>query len=833
MRFKNIIKSIFLALFVALMPANLIAPSGSGFVSSAQAAVISNIDVRGNQRIDDSVVASYLTIEPGQNFNNFDIEDSIKALFATGLFSDVSIFQQGSTLVVDVDENATINKVFFEGNSRLKDDALKAIVTLRDQGVYSDELAAVDVERIDEAYGRVGRRDATVSFEVLPLANNRVNVIYRVNEGDKTKIASINFVGNFTFSERRLREVISTKQSNFLSFLQSNDVYDPNRLSADEEALRTFYFNKGFADFQVLSSTADLDEVNNEYNITITLEEGARYTFGNIDVDSTVPGLDPSGLPELFETIPGEEYSAEKVEETILAITERVSENGFAFVEVVPRGNRNFETNTIDVVYLVDEGARVFIEDIVILGNDRTRDYVIRREFDISEGDAYNKVLVNKTRDRIQGLGFFQSVDVSTQPGSGPDRVRVIVNVVEQSTGDISLSGGYSSNGGATGQISLTERNFLGRGQFLRVALNSGEDETGYNFSFREPYFLGYRVSAGVSLSATESDETDDRQYAIDSQSGRLSFGIPLTEDLNTSVFYTFRNTDTSANSALIDPGDDANLDTDMDGNNDFLEDGKQGNENNELSSALFDDLGEYTASGFGFSLVYNTLDDTQNPREGIRASWRQTFYGAGGDARFSETIISLVGYHLLSEEEDIVLFGRVRGGHKEQFSGDGTNSITDTLRTVDNFQARSGTIRGFDSFGYGPRDPLTGDPLGGQTYWNATAEILFPLPFVPRTIGLRGAFFADAGQIMTPGDGAIAAIVEAGTNGIEDAMGTLSVFDDPQGQLESDSIRASVGASVIWDSPFGPLRLDYAVPIASESFDEIQEFSFGVSSAF
>lgn len=802
MRLKNIIKSMLVALFVIFAHSHSGIITGTSFVSTAQAAVVSNIDVRGNERIDDITVASYLTIEPGQSFSNFDIEDSIKALFATGLFSDVSIFQQGSTLIVDVDENATINKVFFEGNSRLKDDALKSIVTLRDQGTFSDELAGIDVERIDEAYGRVGRRDATVSYEVLPLANNRVNVIYRVNEGDKTKISSINFVGNFTFSERRLREVISTKQSGLLSFLQTNDVYDPNRLNADEEALRNFYFNKGFADFQILSSNADLDEVNNEYTVTITVEEGARYTFGNIDIDSTVPGLDPSGLTDLYKTIPGNEYSAKKVEDTILAITERVSEEGFAFVEVVPRGNRNFETNTIDVVYLVDEGARVFIEDIVILGNDRTRDYVIRREFDVSEGDAYNRVLMQKTRERINALGYFENVDISTQPGSGPDRVRVVVTVIEQSTGDISLSGGYSSNGGATGQVSLTERNFLGRGQFLRVSLNSGEDETGYNFTFREPYFLGYRVSAGISLSASESDETEERQYAVDSTSGTLSFGIPLTENLNSSVFYTYKNTDTRANSALLDPGDQGNADT-------------------ELSAGLFDDLGDYTASGFGFQLVYSTLDSTKTPREGIRASWRQTFYGAGGDARYSSSVVNLVGYHLLSEEEDIVLFGRVRGGHLEQFGGDGTNSITDTLRTVDNFQARGKTVRGFDSFGYGPRDPLTGDPLGGQTYWNATAEVLFPLPFVPRSIGLRGAFFADAGQVFNPGDGTIAAI------------SNVAGFGDPQGQLESDSVRASVGASVIWDSPFGPLRLDYAVPIASESFDDIEEFSFGVSSAF
>ncbi len=437
MYLKTLTKSLVLAFIFTVGAVMISGVAGEKLGTEAHAAVVSSIDVRGNERIDDEIVASYLTISPGQSFDNFDVDDSIKALFATGLFSDVSIFQQGSVLVVDVDENATVNKIQFQGNNRLKDDALKTIILLKEQGVYSDEQAGIDVARIREAYGRVGKRGATVSFEVIPLENNRVNVIYRVDEGDKTKISSINFVGNDTFSDRHLRDVIATKESSFLSFLQSNDVYDPNRISSDEEALRNFYFNKGFADFQILSTTADLDEVENEYTITFTFEEGVRYTFGNISIDSTVPNLDPTGLESLYKSKPGDFYSAKKVEDTILAITERVSEEGFAFVEVVPRGNRNFETNTIDVVYLVDEGARVFIEDIVIIGNDRTRDYVIRREFDISEGDAYNRVLVNKTRDRIQALGFFESVNISTRPGSSPDRIRVIVNVIEQSTGDI------------------------------------------------------------------------------------------------------------------------------------------------------------------------------------------------------------------------------------------------------------------------------------------------------------------------------------------------------------------------------------------------------------
>ncbi len=812
MRYNNKIKTVFLALCLSLLPLMSISVPGNLIVSEAHAAVVSRIDVRGNQRIDDEVVASYLTIVPGQSFNNFDIDDSIKALFVTGLFSDVSIFQEGATLVVEVDENATVNKVFFEGNKRIKDDALTGVVILKSQSVYSDEQAATDVDRINLAYSRVGRRDATVSFEVVPLANNRVNVIYRINEGEKTKISQINFIGNDTFSGRRLADVISTKESGLLSFLSTNDIFDRNRLNADEELLRNFYFNRGFADFQIVSTDAQLDEVENEYIITITMEEGPRYTFGNISVESTISGVSGEELLPLLETDAGEFYSARRVENSILAITNAVAEQGFAFVEVAPRGNRNFENNTIDVVYLVDEGARVFIEDIRIIGNSRTRDYVIRREFELSEGDAYNRVLIQKTRDRIQGLGFFTNVEVTTRPGSSADKIIVFVNVTEQSTGDISLSGGFSSNGGASAQVSVSERNFLGRGQFIRAAVRGSEDETGYNFDFTEPYFLGYPVSAGISLEAVESDDTDERRFDVDSNRATITFGVPITERLRSSVFYTYSSSDVSANAGI--------LDTVIADGIGAPDDAVQGNGPAELSNAFVSTgLGEFISSGLGYSLVYSSLDNAQTPREGIRANWSQTFFGVGGDANYLSTNASLVSYTTLLEEQDLIFMARVRGGHVEIFGGDdGTN-----FRVFDNFQARQNTIRGFDSFGYGPRDPITGDALGGQTFWNATAEVQFPLPFVSRSFGLRGAVFADVGQLTTPGNAAIAAVI-ASNPGLTPAQ---------LAQLDDDAVRASVGGSILWASPFGPLRVDYAVPISEEVFDERREFNFGVSSQF
>ena len=830
MRLNNIIKIAFLGLSLSFVSVYTGALTSGTFISAAQAAVVSNIDVRGNQRIDDEIVASYLTIKPGQSFNDFDIDDSVKALFATGLFGDVSIFQQGSTLVVDVEENGTVNKVFFEGNKRLKDDVLTNVARLRAQGIYSDEQAANDAERIKIAYSRVGRQDAEVTYEVLPLENNRVNVIYRVNEGDKTKIGRIDFIGNDTFSGRRLADVISTKETGLLGFLQTSDIYDESRISSDEELLRRFYLNKGFADFQIISTQAVLDDVGNEYTVTFTIEEGARYTFGNVGIETSLNGVENIALDNLVETRTGDFYNAKDVEDTVVSITERVAEEGFAFVEVVPRGNRNFETNTIDVTYLVDEGARVFIEDIRILGNDRTRDYVIRREFEISEGDAYNRVLVQKTRRRIQGLGYFETVNVSTRPGSEPDRVILFVTVVEQSTGDISLSGGFSSNGGASGEFSFTERNFLGRGQFIRASYRGAEDEDSYGFTFTEPYLLGSRVSGTLSLQSTRSDDNDNRRFTVNTDSATVSFGLPLTENLSSSVFYTYSNNETVIGDALLDstaiaPGTIINPGPNQttDPGNANITNGIQGDDATEISAAIVDSVNavgeDFVSSGVGYALVYNTFDNQQTPREGVRATLSQTYFGVGGDANYLRTEASLAAYQTLSEEQDIILFGRVRGGHVEVFGDDdGTE-----FRTLDNFQARQNYVRGFDSLGFGPRDPITDDSLGGRTFWTATAEVIFPFPFVSRSLGLRGALFADAGQITNVGDPAVSAVVAANP-GLSPAQ--LS-------QLDSDEVRASVGASLLWASPFGPLRLDYAFPIAEESFDDIEEFNFGVSTAF
>ncbi len=747
----------------------------------AQAAVVRSIDVRGNQRVGDSTVISYVDIEPGRSFGTEDINNGVKRLFATGLFSNVDIYTSGSTLVIEVSEYAVVNQVLFQGNRKVKDPTLSGAVQMKPRSVYSEAALQNDIEVIQAAYRRVGRSDVVVTPDIVDLGENRVNVIYRINEGDRTKIASINFIGNNAYSDRRLSQVISTKRSNILSVLFRDDIYDENRLRADEEALRRFYYDHGYADFQVISSTAELDEATNKYTIAITIEEGDKYTFGEIAIDSTVSGIDPNQLYNQVETRAGETYSATEVEDTIIALTEHVAGDGYAFAQIVPRGDRDFANRTIAVTYTIDQGPRAYIERLEIRGNDRTRDYVIRREFDLAEGDAFNQVLIQRAKKRLEALDFFERVNISTSPGSQADRIVVIVDVVEKSTGEFNIGAGYTVGGDNEGpQIEggISERNFLGRGQFIKVSAGIGEDNRSYTFSFTEPYFLGYRIAAGFDIYRRTSTGT---YYDSESTGGTVRFGLPITNHLSTQVAYNYSEETytltTAANPAVVPQS--------------------------VITAAA---LSPWTKSSVSAGVVFNTIDDQKNPHDGIFARATLEYAGIGGDANFVSVTGSATAYKTIAEDMDIVGLVSVGGGHIE---GVGNNG----LRSFDLFRNNSKIIRGFKSNGIGPYDAAVGSverQIGGTSYVHATAEVQFPMPIIPENIGLRSAVFIDAASVFGSDPAIPGTIAGTGFN-----------------------IRSSVGASIIWDSPFGPLRFDYAEPIKQMPTDRVQQINFGVATRF
>ncbi len=479
---------------------------------SAQAQAQSVV-VQGNRRVDAETIRSYAQ---GQS-----AAQARQDLLNTGLFSSVNVTQRGSQLVVTVKENEVINRVVFQGNKKLKSEQLEGEVQSKARGPFNQSIVDSDVSRIREIYNRSGRGMAAVTAQVVPLENGRVDVVFNINEGDKTGVKSIDFVGNQAFSSGRLRDQMTTTESNFLSWLKSSDVYDPDRIAADLELVRRYYLKHGYADFRIVSSDVQFDPSAGGYRITITVEEGQQYKVGNTSVDSRIADIDPQQLNRLVKTSSGSVYNAEEVEKTLQNMTTTVASKGYAFSQVRPQGNRNPQTGTIDIQYIVEEGPRVYIERINVRGNTRTRDYVIRREFDVGEGDAYNKVLVDKAEKRLNNLGFFKRVRITNEPGSTPDRVIVNVDVEDQPTGQFSIAGGYSTSDGFIAEVSLSESNFLGRGQFVRISASNGQYSSGYEFSFTEPFFLERRMAAGFDLFTKETDNTRYSYYENRSRAER------------------------------------------------------------------------------------------------------------------------------------------------------------------------------------------------------------------------------------------------------------------------------------------------------------------------
>jgi outer membrane protein insertion porin family len=759
-------------------------------VSVAEAAVVSSIQVEGNQRVDAETIRNYVDIRPGRNFSGDDIDEAVKRLFATGLFSDVSVDQVGSTLVVRVKEYQVVNQVLFQGNKKLKDADLARAIQLKPRGTFSTATMDADAQTIDAAYQRVGRDDATVTTQVIDLGDNRVNVVFDINEGGRTKIAAINFVGNEAYSASRLKNVIATKQSSYLSFLFRDDIYDEDRLQADEEALRRFYYNRGYADFQVVSAYADLNQATNEYTINITVDEGQRYKFGEVSIDNTITGVDVNTLYPLVETQTGKVYSAKDVEDTLIALTERMAGLGYAFAQVTPRGDRNIENNTISVVYTIDQGPRTYVERIEIRGNDRTRDYVIRREFDVSEGDAFNQVLIQRAKRKLESLGYFERVEVSTVPGSESDQVVLVVEVTEKATGEFSVGGGYTTGGDAAGvsvEGSITERNFLGRGQYIRFSAGGGQNSRDFALSFTEPYFLGRRVSAGIEI--IRSTRNFDN-YNSETTGGTIRFGLPITNSISASVAYNLSQEDYS-----YDDGCDAD-------NNGVPDSGCN------ISQAIVDGIenSPWIKSSVSGSLIYNTIDDLKNPHNGIYGNFTTEIAGLGGDAEFVKVTGRATYYQTLLEDMDVIGLLTAGGGYVAGFGNE--SNTNGGLRVFDLFMNNDRMIRGFEYGGIGPVDTTTGDHLGGTTYFNASAETQFPIPVIPESFGLRGALFADAA--------------------------TLYGNDFPEADASVGSEwRVSLGAGLIWASPFGPLRVDYAVPVVKQDTDDVQNFNFGISTRF
>jgi len=822
-------------------------PVGTGIVGVASSGVavaqsVNSVVVQGNRRVEADTVRSYFKPGPGGQLGPAQIDAAIKSLYATGLFQDVQVEHSGGRLVVSVVENPVINRIAFEGNNKAKDDQLKVEIQSKPRGTLSRPTVQADVQRIIEIYHRTGLFEVRVDPKIIELPNNRVDLVFEITEGGKTGVRSVRFVGANAFSSGRLKDVIKTSESNWVSFLQTTDIYDPDRVEADRDLLRRFYLKHGYADVRVVSAVGEYDTALTAsgswrwtpvrgqrgpgFVITFTIDEGPQYHVGTVGVVSNVHAIDPESLRSRLKLSSGSVYNADLVEKSIEAMTIEAAKRGFAFANVRPRGDRDVAKKVINLVFVVDEGTRAYIERINIRGNTRTRDYVIRREFDIGEGDAYNRALIDRAERRLKNLNFFKTVKITNEPGSAPDRVVVNVNVEEIPTGEFSIAGGYSTTDGFIGEVSVADRNLMGRGQFAKASVSYGQYTRGFDLSFVEPYLLGYRMAGGIDLFARQTLASSYISYNMQSIGTNLRLGFALSEELAFQPHYSiyrqevtlpdqYNNCRFSSNAPgaglggtgvnLNNEGGPGNTDTTVNFPNGCYGDG-------EASLPVRKELaaGPVTVSLVGYSLAYNTLDNNKSPTSGLYAELKQDIAGVGGNVNFIRSSAETRTYYEVYP--DVIGVLKLQGGH---VAGWGSKD----LRMLDHFQMGPNLVRGFQPAGIGPRDltpGTTNDALGGTMYWGASVEMQTPLYFLPKEVGIKLAAFADVGSLWN----------YRGPTSWDVTGETLQVGD-------SNAIRSSIGMGFIWDSPLGPLRFDFAYALTKESYDRTQFFRFSGGTKF
>lgn len=677
-------------------------------LSSTVGAPLREIQVVGAQRVEPATIASYMDIRKGDPLNDESIDRAVKSLYATGLFADVSMSQKGDVLMVHVAENPLINEIAFEGNDRISDETLLAEIQLRPRQVFTRSKVQEDSSRLYDVYQRSGRFAARIEPKIIQLDQNRINLVFEVDEGNKTKVKAVRFVGNDKFSDDRLRDVISTNESRWYNFLSSNDQYDEDRISYDQEQLRTFYLSRGYADFQVISAEAEMSPDRESFYVTFTVDEGKRYRVGKVGVRASLKDANTRALEKTVTFEQGDWYNAEELDKTIDVMTKELGNQQYAFVTVRPETQRNPDTQTIDVVFSIDETPRVFVERVDIHGNLRTQDKVIRREMRLIEGDPFNRNLLSKSEQDIKDLGFFDKVTVRNLPGSAPDKTVIDIEVSEQSTGEISLGAGFSTADGPLADVRYTERNFLGKGQEIGVSTTIAGARTEFDASFTEPYFLDRDISAGVDAFHITRDFSNESSYDQRRSGGALRMGYPLSEHWRQTLKYR-------------------------------LETNEIRNVEADASRYVRDQEGSRATSAISQRLAYDNRDSALFPTTGWMY-WLETEYaGLGGDADY---VSGKTGAGYYYPVWDQVVFNV--NGEAGVIQGLGSD-----VEINERFFIGSSTLRGFQRSGIGPRDTETNDALGGNMYYRASTELSFPLG-LPKEYGIQGHAFNDIGTLWS-----------------------------------------------------------------------------------
>lgn len=683
-------------------------------VSSAAIAqqALRDVRIEGAQRVEPATVVSYMGMRQGDPITPENLDRSLKSLFATGLFADVSLKQEGDVLVVHVVENPVINEIAFEGNDRIKDEELLSEVQLRPRQVFTRTKTQSDVTRLYQVYRRNGRFSVSIEPKIIKLDQNRVNLVFEIQEGSVTKVQSIRFVGNKHYDDARLRSEISTKESAWYRFISADDRYDPDRLSYDQELLRKFYLSRGYADFNLVSSIAELSDDREQFYITFTVDEGARYRIGKVSINSAIRNFDSKVLKDKITVRSGEWYDANKVRESADRMTDALGDLQYAFVNVSPDIERNRGEKTVDVVFDIKESPKVFVENININGNVRTLDKVARREMLLSEGDPFNKSKLARSEQRLKDLDFFEAVEVTAEQGSAPDKSVINVNLAEKSTGELSIGAGFSSSDGPLADISLRERNFLGKGQDVALSATLAGERTEFDASFTEPHFLDRDLAAGVDVFHITRDLQDESSFDQKRTGGGLRLTYPLSERWSQSLQYRAERNDIS------------NVDA-------------------NASRFIRDQEGTRDTSAVKQRLTYDNRDSRLFPTEGWLYWLEAEAAGLGGDAKYVSGKTGASWFYPLADRWILNLLaetGAIEGYGDED------------VQINERFFIGGNTLRGFEKAGIGPRDTLTDDALGGNLFYRGTAEMAFPVG-LPEELGIKGHVFTDIGSLWSLDD--------------------------------------------------------------------------------
>ena len=835
------------------------------------AGTVRSISVVGQQRLEPDTVLSYTKLRIGQPFTQESLDQALRDLYETELFADVQIRNDNGALTVEVKENPVINRIVLEGNKRLKEDKIRPEIKLAPRQIYTRSKVRADVARIIELYRRQGRFAATVEPKMVQLDQNRVDIVFEISEGPKSKVRQINVIGNDKFSDGELRSQMVTKQSRWFRVFSSGTSYDPDRLAYDQQKLRQFYLTEGYADFRVISAVAELTPDKQDFIITYVVEEGKRYKFGDVKVESDIRDLSGTSLTKTLPMKKGDWYNAKQVEDTVDTLSETAGLFGYAFADVQPDFNRDKDSLTMGINFRIANAPRVYVERVDINGNTLTQDKVVRREFRLAEGDAFNSFLVKRSKDRINSLGFFQEkLDIEQKPGSAPDRIVLETNVQEKSTGELSLSAGFSSLERFIVAASITQRNFRGKGQELRTSVNYSSYSKSVEVGFTEPYFMDKNIALGGDIYRRDlnsfrylNNNDRDTTYKQTTTGFQIRAGVPITEYMSLALRYSLNL-------------DDVSLDEDTYYTNGVCDPILAGR-------YLCDAIGKRTTSSLGYSLIYDNRDNRIRPTRGHNVVLSQDFAGLGGSVKYIRTRFN--GSKFWPLGGGFIFSLSAEGGYIHSLEGerrDASGALVDKVRLTDRFFLGNPQIRGFDIRGIGPRikryslieDPdnpgsfirnsgnnnTRDDALGGKIYYLARAEVEIPLGSGAREMGLRPSIFVDAGAVAGLRDpvptnfpGFCSLTPVAGSNNPGRAperaagLGNCSNVSAPGYTVDyldgtgfeevylGDTLkpRVSVGFGVNWNSPFGPFRIDIAKALLKEPGDDTQLISFNVGTQF